>query len=215
MRPEPSRPSFTLPRVALALRRRPRVRLALVAVLALVVAVLVQRTVAGADAVRAAWGPRARVVVATRDLAPGHVVTAGEVREVSLPPAAVPPEALDRVAPGRVVRSLVLEGEVIVRRRLSAAGVDGIAALLPDGTRAVAVPVEAGTAPPLEVGQTVDLVAVVAGDGLIPQAGVLAAAAPVVHVGDHAVTVALDAEVVPRVAAALAAGAVTLVLVAP
>jgi Flp pilus assembly protein CpaB len=214
MRPEPSRPPFALPRVALALRRRPRVRLGLVVVLALVVGLLVQRTVAGAEAVRAAWGPRERVVVAARDLPPGHAVEADDVRMVSLPQAAVPPGALDRVTPGRVVRALVLEGEVLVRRRLSAAGVEGVAALLPEGTRAVAVPVEAGTAPPLEVGQAVDLMAVVAGDGRVPQAGVLAGAAPVVDVGEHAVTVALDVDVVPRVTAALAAGAVTLVLVA-
>jgi Flp pilus assembly protein CpaB len=214
MRPEPSRPRPPLARIALALRRRPRLRTATVAVLALVVGLVVQRTVSGAEAVRAAWGPRQPVVVAARDLRPGHVVRSGDVRLVSLPPAAVPPGAVEEVRPGRVVRALVLEGEVLVRRRLSAAGALGIAGRLPEGSRAVAVPVDPGTAPPLEVGQTVDLVAVAAGDGPFPQAGVLAAGAPVVDVGEEAVTVALDPAVVPRVAAALGAGAVTLVLVA-
>lgn len=212
MRPEPSFPRIPF---ALALRRRPRVRLALVGALALVVALLVQRTVAGAEARRAAWGPGETVVVATRDLPAGHVLRDSDVREVSLPPAAVPPGALTRVASGRVVRAPVFEGEVLLRPRLAGAGVVGVAALLPPGTRAVAVPVDPGTAPPLRVGQQVDLVAVVAGDDGRPTAGVLAAAAPVVAVGERAVTVALDPALVPRVTAALGAGAVTLALVAP
>jgi Flp pilus assembly protein CpaB len=112
------------------------------------------------------------------------------------------------------VRALVLEGEVLVHRRLTASGALGIAGRLPDGTRAIAVPIDAATTPPLEVGQHVDLVAVAAGEAGVPRAGVLAGGAPVIHVGEHAVTVAVDPDVVPRVTTALAAGAVTLVLVA-
>jgi hypothetical protein len=89
-----------------------------------------------------------------------------------------------------------------------------VAALLPEGARAVAVPAEASAVPPLEVGHRVDVLAVGAADGRAV-ASVLAASALVVDVGEHAVTVAVDPGAVPRIAAALAAGAVTLALVAP
>jgi Flp pilus assembly protein CpaB len=200
--------------LALALRRRPRLRRALALAVAGLAGLLVQRTVAGAEAVRDRWGPRRAVLVATRDLPPGHVVDDGDLRTVELPPAAVPDDALDAAA-GRVVRALVLEGEVLGRRRLAGAGVEGVAALLPEGTRAVAVPIEPATAPPLRVGQRVDLVAVVGSDASIPAAVVVAAAVPVVAVREAAVTVAVDRATAPKVAAALGAGTVTVAVVAP
>jgi hypothetical protein len=84
------------------------------------------------------------------------------------------------------------------------------------GTRGIAIPVEPGTAPPLSPGDRVDVrvarSAEVAGDG--PPGFTLATAAPVVDVGDAAVTVAVRADDAPRVAVALGAGAVTLALTA-
>jgi len=123
----------------------------------------------------------------------------------------VPAGALGRVGRGRVVRSAVLRGEVVLGRRLAAPDVGGVAALLPEGTRAVAIPADEGDAPPLLVGQRVDVVAVAADDGG-PAAGVIAAGALVVDVAEHAVTIAVDAEAVPRVVSALAAGAIALAL---
>ena len=213
MRPKPF-PGVPRVPVALALRRRPRVRRALVVGLALVTALLVQRTVASAEAAREAWGRGTSVAVAVRDLDPGHVVGPADVQMVELPAAAVPPDALDRLPRGRVVRAAVLRGEVLHRRRLAAAGLDGVAALLPTGSRAVAVPVDPASVPPLRRGDRVDVLAVVAGADSGPRAGVLAPAVLVVDVADGAVTVALDADDVPPVVAALGAGAVTLALVA-
>jgi Flp pilus assembly protein CpaB len=140
-------------------------------------------------------------------------VEPGDVRVVELPPAAVPPGALERAPAGRTVRGVVLEGEVITRRRLSEDGAVGVAALLPDGARAVAVPVEAGSAPPLRVGQVVDVVAAGIGVDGRADAAVIAAGVPVVAVAEAAVSVALDPGDVADVVAALAAGAVTLALV--
>jgi Flp pilus assembly protein CpaB len=201
--------------LALALRRRPRLRRGLTLAAAALIGLLVQRTVAGADAARAAWGPGTRVAVAARDLAAGEVVEEGDVRIVELPDAALPPDPLGREALGRTVRSPVLEGEVLAERRLSEAHATGVAALLDDGTRAVAVPLEPDTAPPLRTGQRVDLVAVVAGaEGEAPEAVALVEGAEVLHVGDHAATVAVERRHVPRLAAALAVGAVA-VVVAP
>ena len=203
MRPDP----------LLALRRRPRARRALAAAMAVAVALFVQRTVAGADAVRAAWGPRASVVIAARDLPAGHVVEAGDVRTVALPPAATPPGALVRPPTGRTVRAAVLEGEVLTRRRLSDAGALGVAALLPEGARAVAVPIEAGSAPPLRAGPVVDVVAAgVGADGGVG-ATVVAQGVPVLDVQEQAATVAVTRADLPAVVAALAAGAVTLAVV--
>lgn len=217
MRPKPLPRTLGIPRIplALALRRRPRLRRALAVGVAVLTGLVVQRTVADAETARQAWGRGAPVAIAVRDLQPGHVVGAGDIRMVSLPAAAAPAEALDRVPRGRVVRSLVLRGEVLHRRRLAPAGRGGPAALLPPGTRAVAIPIDAGSTPPLRRGDTVDLMAVAAGTDGGPRAGVLAFAATVVDVGERSVTVALDAETVPRVVAALGAGAVVLTLVAP
>lgn len=201
-----------LSRAALELRRRPPLRRALVGAAALLLGALVQSTVAAADAARAAWGERRTVLVATTDLAPGEPVGRGDLRAEERPVAALPPGALGEVPPGAVVRSLVLEGEVLTRRRLGAGSRTGVAALLPAGTRAVSIPVEPGTAPPLEVGQLVDVVAVsVDGDGRARSA-VLVPAAEVVEAGESAATVAVPVERVGDVVAALAAGAVSLVV---
>ena len=218
MRPDPLRSALAaLPRVpfALALRRRPRLRRGVAVALALVVGLLVHRSMAAADAVRAGWGSRAPVAVAARDLPPGHVVEPGDVRVVQLPPAATPPGALGRAPEGRTVRALVLEGEVLTRRRVAGSDALGVAALLPEGTRAVAIPVEPGTGPPLRVGQRVDVVAAGIGDDGAADAVVIASAVPVVAVAEPAVTLAVGRGDVPDVVAALAAGAVALAVVAP
>jgi Flp pilus assembly protein CpaB len=175
----------------------------------------VARTVAGAEATRAAWGRTRTVLVATRDLPAGHRLGLGDVAPRRLPRAVVPSGALTRAPTGQVVREPVLEGEVLPRRRLGRAGSAGLVALLPPGTRAVAVPRDPATVPPVHVGQRVDVVAVVAGGAAGPPALVLARAAPVVSVDDDAVAVAVAPATVPRIAAALAEGAVTLAVVAP
>ena len=197
---------------ALALRRRPRLRRAVALGLAVAVGAAVAVTVQRAEAARAAWGRARPVVVAARDLPPGHELGPGDTEVVTLPEPAVPDGALDRVADGRVVRAGAFDGEVLLRRRLAEPGVGGAAALVPAGARAVAVPVEAGSAPSLAVGQRVDVVGLVAVDG-VPEAVVLVAGAPVVEVGELAVTLAVAPEAVPAVAAALASGTVTLALV--
>jgi Flp pilus assembly protein CpaB len=206
----PARPSL-----ALALRRRPRLRWAVVAAGAAVVGLLVSGAVSRAERARAAWGRTQTVLVATRDLAAGHELEPGDTDARTVPVAAAPEGAVASVDPGRAVRMPVLAGEVLVRRRLAGAGATGVAALLPHGSRAVAIPIEPGTAPPLRVGQRVDVVAVAAGpDGSVP-GFVLARAAPVVDVREEAASVAVDPDVVPRIAVALAEGAVSLALVAP
>jgi len=205
---------------------RPVVRRIAVAAVALATGLIVTSLVQSAEAARSRWGASRPVAVATRDLAAGEVVGAGGVAVRMLPEAAVPERALSGAPLGRVVRQPVARGEALVPDRLAPDGLTGAAALVPAGRLAVAVPVGPGGAPPLVVGDIVDVLAVVpggtasstaaagdAGTGGDVPAFPLVAGAGVVDVGEDAVTVAVPRDDAPAVAAALAQGAVVLALV--
>jgi Flp pilus assembly protein CpaB len=113
-----------------------------------------------------------------------------------------------------VVTDVVHEGEVVVAPRLAPPGRSPLTAALPAGTRAVAVPVDAA-ALPLEPGDVVDVLATFdpdLADGGDPTVAV-AREALVVDVGPDAVVVAVTPGQAPRVAFAVAAGAVALAVV--
>jgi Flp pilus assembly protein CpaB len=221
MRPKPlprrTRPTRRRPRPVLALRRKPQLWWAVVVTLAVGVGWAVAATVSRAEAARLAWGDPVTVAVAARDLGPGDEVGHGDVQLVDRPPDLVPDGALGEVPTGQVVRAAVFEGEVLVGARLAPLGVDGLAATLPEGTRAVAIPVETGTAPPLARGDQVDVLVALpeaaAGGG--PPGFAVTSDAVVVDVDEAAVTIAVERDVAPRIAVALGQGAVTLALVAP
>ncbi|MDP1818422.1 MAG: SAF domain-containing protein [Acidimicrobiales bacterium] len=204
-------------RLGLALRRRPALRWGLTALAGLGVAALVGSIVARAEDARTAWGTSRVVLVAIRDLVPGDVLRAGDVDERSLPEPAVPEDRAATTAVGRTVHSPIYEGEVVVAARLAPEDLRGVAVRLPEGTRAVAVPAEVGTTPPLEVGQLVDVIVAFPpdGSGAGPPGIVVAEAALVVDVAEAAVTVAVEADTAPRLAVALAHGALSLALVGP
>lgn len=198
----------------LALRRRPRHRLVLVGLLAASSGTVVAGVVQDAERAAAAWGERVPVLVATRDLEPGERVHAGNTRVEARPEPLVPDGALLELPDDRRVAAAVYAGEVLRSERLAPAGTSAVAARLPDGTVAVAIPVEPGLVPPLVVGDHVDVLvalpAEVADTG--PPGFALATGVPVVHVQENAVTIAVDEEAAPRVAVAFGAGAVTLAL---
>jgi Flp pilus assembly protein CpaB len=192
---------------------RPVVRRTLVTVVALVTGVAVASALRSADAARRGWGTARPVAVATRDLAVGDVVTAAATDVHDLPEAVVPPRALGLPPVGAVVRHPVVAGEPLVADRLAPLGLTGPAALVPAGSRALAVPVGPLGAPPLEVGDLVDLVGV-----LPPESGgsvgePLASTVPVVAVDEGTATVAVPREDAPGVADALVQGAVVIALV--
>ena len=201
----------------LALRRQPRLWWALTIATALAMGWVVSSIVAGAEEVRRSWGDTEPVVVAHHDIAAGAPVDDADVEVVARPRAVVPDGALDSLPAGQVASSPIAAGEVVVASRLAPLGLRGVAATLPPGTRAVAIPIEAGLAPPLAVGDRVDVLVALApeaaGDG--PPGFVVTADALVVAVGDAAVTVAVPAAAAPRVAVALGQGAVSLALVGP
>lgn len=146
-----------------------------------------------------AEGPRTEVAVVARPVRAGTALVPADVRTIRFPASAVP-EGEPATAPvGLTARVDLVPGEVVLASRL---GPRGIAALLPAGARALAVPRAAGT-PPLEPGQQVDLLA----DG-----GVIVSAASVLAIDDSGTTVAVPEAAAPHVAQAIAAGAVALAL---
>jgi Flp pilus assembly protein CpaB len=159
------------------------------------------------------------VAVATRDLVPGDLVDSSAVEVRRLPEAAVTPGALAEPPSGSVVRQPVAAGEPLVPERLAPQGLTGVAALVPAGHRAVAIPVGPLAVPPLTVGDLVDVLAVVPAlsedepglRGHQPSFP-LVEAAVVVDVGEQSIAVAVPEGGAPRVAWVLTNGSVVLAL---
>jgi Flp pilus assembly protein CpaB len=192
--------------------RRPLPYWLLAVALGVATAVLVGSLVSDAAAARSRWGSLRPTVVATHDVAGGEHLTAGDVAVRRLPAALVPPGALRSLPPGAVAAVDVHRGEAVLESRLVGPGSSAVAARLPPGTRGIAVPTGSGL--PLEVGDRVDVLATFDGavtEGHAPTFAV-AKRAVVVHVGEDAVTIAVSEASAAKVAYALAAGAVTLVL---
>lgn len=186
------------------------------------------------DAARQRWTDTRVVAVARRDLPPGQVVAADSVELREVVSAAVAPAALDEVPLGSVVRYPVAAGEALVGSRLAPEGLTGLAALVPDGERAVALPVGPAARPPLQVGDLVDVLAVLALDVPLtevepepPVEGTeeeeeggdaagrvvpLVERAVVVDVAEEAVTVAVPSAMASAVAQVVTQGAVVLTL---
>ena len=125
-------------------------------------------------------------------------------------------------AVGRTVVVAVFAGLPVMEGHLGASGLKGVAALLPPGTRAVAVP-NGGAPLPLVAGDHVDVLATFdpSGDPSgSPATGhdptfPVARGALVVDVGDDSATVAVGPQEAARVAFAVTTGVVTLALAAP
>ncbi len=169
---------------------------------------------AGAQADR--YGGLRPVVVAARPVEAGAVVRSSDVVVRSMP-ASFLPEGAVRAAGDVVGRTVVVplfRGSAVVAANLAPDGLEGLAALLPAGARAVAVPTGSASVA-VRRGDRVDVLATFdpppAGeDPTFP----VAEAALVVDVGPEAVAVAVAPEEAVRVAYAIAAGVVTLALTA-
>jgi pilus assembly protein CpaB len=201
------------------LRRLARSPLAYwVAVVAL--AAFTASTIAGqvnrAGAQAAQYGRLQSVVTAARDVEIGTVVRSADVMVRAMPAAFLPEGAVtatDDVV-GRTVRVPLFRGSPVVVGQFAPDGLEGLAALLPDGGRAVAVPTGPASVA-LRRGDRVDVLATFDP----PPAGEaptfpVAEAALVVDIGPEAVAVAVAPQEAVRVAYAIAAGVVTLVLTA-
>jgi Flp pilus assembly protein CpaB len=194
---------------------RSAVRRLCVTVLAAATVLTVISVVGAAGAARDRWGRSRPVVVATRDLAIGEVVDAGAVEVRDLPEGVVTDAPLAEVPEGAVVRQPILAGEPVVTARLAPHGLTGAAALVAPGERAVAVPLGPSGAPPVAVGDLVDVVTVLPAGvdpGSEDPAFPLVERATVVDVSDQAITVAVPEGDAARVAWALSSGTVVLAL---
>lgn len=222
MRPTPRAARFPVarpPRLrpGLHLRRHPRLWWIAVAACALSAGSITTSLAGHAERARAAWGDASPVLVVRHDLDAGEPIRAGDVEVVQRPHGTVPDTALRTLPDDAVSRVALFAGEVLVEGRLAPSGLRGVAATLPPGTRAVAVPRDPSTAPPVTVGDRVDVLVALPAEaaGAGPPGFALATGALVVAVKEAAVTVAVPRDAAPRVAVALGQGAVTLALIGP
>lgn len=227
----------------LRLRASPAGYWLLACALAGLAGLVVSGAVDAAAATRRRLGTTVSVYVTTRAVVAGDVLDDGDLRRADVPVAFLPDATVVEEPVGHAPLVGLLPGEVVVEEKLAPYGRKGVAAVLPAGARAVAVPV--GTVrPPLEVGDRVDVLASftsdhepVDGGGAAPEpedgedpdddddegSGAVegdppptfpvAVAALVLDVGDDVVTVAVTPAESPRVAYAVAAGTVALALV--
>lgn len=165
-----------------------------------------------ARAAAARYGSVRPAVVALRGLEAGERLSAGDVTVRRTPRAFLPPGTFASPSPalGRVVVVPLFPGEPVLQGHLAPPGQQGLAALLPGGRHAIAVPAD-DDGLRLRRGDLVEVLATFepAPVGSDPTFSV-AEAAMVLEVGPEAVTVAVAPEEARRVAYALAKGAVTL-----
>jgi Flp pilus assembly protein CpaB len=132
-------------------RRSPRALAAWFAafVVALVTARFVATDLATLHRRASSLGPRVAVVVAARDVPLGATVARGDVRTVTMYSSTAPRGALHDVddAVGRVVIVPALRDSALVARQLAPARRRGLAAVVPDGSRAVRVRTDDGLRP--------------------------------------------------------------------
>ena len=153
---------------------------------------------------RERWGSTRRVVVATRDLTAGEVLDASNTALDERPVVMVPDGALDTLPSGRRADVDVPAGETLLATRLAGARVGALTARLPQGSAGVTFP-RSEVQPALDVGDRVDVYASVS-DVVGTASARVAESALVVHVDEHAVTIAVaDDEVRDAAAASMSA----------
>jgi Flp pilus assembly protein CpaB len=198
--------------------RRRSIHWLLAGLLAVATAWAVGTTVAAAEADRRRWGEDRAVAVAAHPIAPGTVIGGGDVRMERGPAGVVPDGALDALPVGAVAVDPIVAGEAVVATRLAPDGLHGLAALLPPGWRAFAVPSGPG-ALRVERGDLVDMLATLepaAAGGTGDEPTVLVAeSAEVLAVDEQSVTLAVPADATDDMAFALASATITLALRAP
>lgn len=194
------------------LSRSPVVFWALVAVLAVLTATVVGGLAGRARAEAARYGSLRTVAVARHPVEVGTVLRPADVSEERVPAAFLPEGWVGSASEvvGRTAVVPLFRNAPILRGQVAPWGLQGLAAVLPPGARAVAVPTGDAT-PKLRTGDVVDVLATFDSHGEEPTVEV-AAGALVVDVAEESATVAVAPEEARRVAFALSAGAVSLVV---
>jgi len=194
-------------------RHHPLAYWSAVTALAVTTAILVTSLTSEARSALDAFGTVERVAVARQGIDAGQRIYDGDIAWRDLPSGVLPDQTATDVV-GRRAAAPIHAGEPIVDARLAPDGVSPLAAQVPAGRQAMALPLDT-PAPPLEVGDRVDVWAVFAPGPTDIPADRVARRAPVVAVTDEAVTVALvDDEVAPT-ALALRTGSIVIALDGP
>ena len=192
------------------LRRVPALYWILALGMAACTSIAIFRLAAAADARARYWGTLASVPVVTAPIAAGAIIDTADFEMRSLPESLLPSSGVVFEPAGLTAILPLWPGEVLVEAKLAPAGVDGPAAMLQAGERAVAVP-KNETTPPVAVGDRVDVILT-----LEPQsAGPIARAARVLHVNEVAVTLAVGADAAASVAFGAAQSALSLAVTSP
>ena len=96
------------------------------------------------EALRPAVGPLVSVAVAADDLERGTTLSADMLRTSTVPATFLPPGAVRDATSvdGRVLTADISAGEILTRSRLAEPRTGPVAALVPDGLRAIVVPTD-------------------------------------------------------------------------
>ena len=212
-------------------RRSPLLWWVAAALVGALTATVVAQSLGRAQAEADRWGVGQRVWVMRRAVPAGVPLVDGDAVVERRPRGLVPSGALGAGSPpfGRAARIELARGEVVIATRLAGGGVTGLAAAVPANRLGVGIPGGPGM-PPLRVGDRVDVLATFdLGDAApgpaTPDANSPAAESPpsfavaldgeVLAVSTATITLAVDSVDAPRVAFAVAKGAVTLALRGP
>lgn len=185
--------TFDIRRLPAAARRSlaaPRSYWLLAATVAVGVGALTFTWLHRAETLASEWGEQREVLVVTARVAPGGPVSPADLQRRSLPVAVVPDDAVDEVGAEAAAAIALTPGMVLTTAMTTGADHSALAARVPAGMRAVAVP-RGEAAVPVVPGDNVDLVDVPS-DGRAPT--MVAEAAPVLAVDETAVTVAVPGE---------------------
>jgi Flp pilus assembly protein CpaB len=211
-------------------RRSPRA-LALwgaAAAVAVVTAAVVAGDLAALHRRAADLGPEVQAVVATRDLAVGHVLAARDLSSRSVHRSQLPPGVVTdgRAVLGRVVAVPVLDDAYLVQRSVAARRRTGLDGVVPVGMRAMRVVVTDALTP--GVGAAVDVLATYDPSSSGEEGGTILVAAGVTVLGTDrrggsgagrtgaaGVTLLVDPDQAAALADAQTNGVVTLALVPP
>jgi Flp pilus assembly protein CpaB len=192
-----------LPRPIRRRLRRPSIYLVASIALAALTGTVAYGQLSAAQRGARRYGDPVPTAVARIDLRAGDRISADSVEVRSLPASALPATALHTASIGRVIRTPLAAGQVLVFSNLTPPGTSQLSAALPPGTLALAVP-QSDTALRLVPGDRVDLLSVTRDGGQTP----VTTDAKVLASNARSLTVAVRAHDAGRVAAAITAGTV-------
>jgi len=191
-------------RLIVTTRRWHIIRWGLAAVAALVLAASVTNAQARASAAQERWSNAHTVWVASSEIEAGSVISATDIESLQLPAAAIPIDATTDDPTGLRLSDSVTRGEILRDGRVASNDAGPVAALLQPGNRGLTLQINEGSV--LEIGDRVELLALVGGR-------TLADAAEVIAVDGRWATFSVPADQVSAVVIEIAIGGVMPVLV--